>query len=74
MINTYVYPWHTDEVCSIGKVMARNYHDCEKKIIEKYFDKYEDLTEDSEYQLFLDELYDKHGIIIGDIYDISEFE
>ena len=42
-MNTYLFPWHTDEVCRIGKVVARSYEDCEEKIKSMYINKYDDL-------------------------------
>lgn len=73
-MNTYIYPWYDDENCSIGKIKARSFTECEDKIITKYCDIYDDLSDMSSFDGFLDELYDKHNIVIGDIYDIDEVE
>ena len=41
-----------------------NYEDAISRIIKRYWDKYDDLEEE-EWDKFLDELYDKHDIIIS---------
>ena len=66
-MNTYLFPWHTDEVCRIGKVVARSYEDCEEKIKSMYINKYDDLDD------FCEELADKHGIYLGEVSEINEF-
>lgn len=72
-MNTYLFPWHTDEVCRIGKVVARSYEDCEEKIKSMYINKYDDLDDLLDYDDFCEELADKHGIYLGEISEISEF-
>ena len=69
-MNTYLFPWHTDEVCSIGKIVARSYEDCEEKIKSMYINKYDDLLD---YDDFCEELADKHGIYLGEVSEINEF-
>lgn len=72
-MNTYLFPWHTDEICSIGKIVARSYEDCEEKIKSMYINKYDDLDDLLDYDEFCDVLADKHGIYLGDISEINEF-
>ena len=60
-MNIYLFPWHTDEVCTISKVVARSYEDCEEKIKSMYINK------------FCIELAEKHGIYLGDVSEINEF-
>lgn len=72
-MNTYLFPWHTDDTCTISKVMARNYNECEEKIKNIYLEKYDDLDDLLDYDDFLYDLGDKHGIFIGDIFEINEF-
>ena len=55
-MNTYLFPWHTDEVCRIGKVVARSYEDCEEKIKSMYINKYDDLDDLLEYDDFCESL------------------
>ena len=72
-MNTYLFPWHTDEICSIGKIVARSYEDCEEKIKSMYINKYDDLDDLLDYDEFCRVLDDKHGIYLGDISEINEF-
>ena len=72
-MNTYLFPWHTDEVCRIGKVVARSYEDCEEKIKSMYINKYDDLDDLLDYDDFCEELADKHGIYLGEVSEINEF-
>lgn len=72
-MNTYLFPWHTDEVCRIGKVVARSYEDCEEKIKSMYINKYDDLDDLLDYDDFCEELADKHGIHLGEVSEINEF-
>lgn len=72
-MNTYLFPWHTDEVCRIGKVVARSYEDCEEKIKSMYINKYDDLDDLLDYDDFCEELADKHEIYLGEISEINEF-
>ena len=61
-MNTYLFPWHTDDVCRIDKVVARSYEDCEEKIKSMYINKYDDLDDLLDYDDFCEELANKHGI------------
>ena len=72
-MNTYLFPWHTDEVCRIGKVVARSYEDCEEKIKSMYINKYDDLDDLLDYDDFCGELADKHEIYLGEVSEINEF-
>jgi hypothetical protein len=72
-MNTYLFPWHTDEVCRIGKVVARSYEDCEEKIKSMYINKYDDLDDLLDYDDFCEELADKHEIYLGEVSEINEF-
>lgn len=72
-MNTYLYAWHTDEYCTISKVIARNYEDCENKIKSEYTNEYEDLDDLLDFDEFCGELANNHGIYIGDIFEINEF-
>lgn len=71
-MNTYLYAWHSDEVCTIDKVLARNYEECEDKIKAIYTNKYDDLNDLLDFDDFCEELGNKHGIYIGDIFEINE--
>lgn len=52
-MNVYLFPWYTKENCSITKIVARNYQDCEFKIKEIYLDRYEDLDDLLDFDDFL---------------------
>lgn len=73
-MNTYLYPWYDEVTCTITKVVARNFQDCEDKIKESYINKYDDLDDLLDFEEFCDDLYEKHGIVIGNIFDINEIE
>lgn len=72
-MNIYLFPWHTDEVCTISKVVARSYEDCEEKIKSMYINKYDDLDDLLDYDDFCIELAEKYGIYLGDVSEINEF-
>lgn len=71
-MNVYLYPWHTDDRCSIGKIVARNYKDAEEKLMREMCNKY-DVDDTLEFEDFLSQLGDDCGLYIGDIYEIDEF-
>lgn len=73
-MNTYLYPWYDDNDCQIKKVTARSYEECLDKIQEMYYNKFEDLSDTASFDDFLDEIWNKHGIFIGDIHELDEFE
>ncbi len=53
--------------------MARNFEECQNKIMEKFIDFYSDLDDTMDFDDFVWDLYDKHEIFIGDIFEINEF-
>lgn len=71
-MNTYLYPWHDDEQCSISSIQARNYNECEEKIMEYYCDKY-DISDLLDFEEFKTTLGDEYNIFIGTIFEINEF-
>lgn len=72
-MNTYLYPWSSDEYCDIQKVIAKSLQDCERKIIEYYCNKWNDLSDTLDFEEFVDQLFEEHNIYIGNIYEIDEF-
>lgn len=72
-MNTYLFPWHTDDTCMIGKQEAKSYDDCLEKIKYKYTCKYYDLDDLLDFDDFCEDLADKHGIYLGEVYEINEF-
>ena len=72
-MNTYLYAYYNGENCSIKKMMARNFEECQNKIMEKFINFYSDLDDTMDFDDFVWDLYDKHEIFIGDIFDINEF-
>lgn len=72
-MNTYLFPWSSDIECSITKIVARNFQDCEDRIKDIYLNKYDDLNDLLDFEEFCEELCDKHGIFVGNIFEIDEF-
>lgn len=72
-MNQYLYPWHDLYGNNqIEVILAKSYNECKEKIVEKYLNMY-DLDDTLEFDDFLDQLCDKYGVYVGDIYDINEF-
>lgn len=71
-MNTYLVPVYNDfeESNKIEKYCASSMDECEDKIMTRYGDLYDIYIDD--YLSFLRELWDTHGIFIGEIYDIDE--
>ena len=59
-----IYAAGTVDNLEVKSIIAMNYEDAISRIIKRYWDKYDDLEEE-EWDKFLDELYDKHDIIIS---------
>lgn len=72
-MNTYLYPCCIDGYCTIKKVLARNFEECQTKIMEYYIQHYNHLDDTLNFSDFADDLYEKHDINIGDIFEINEF-
>lgn len=69
----FIYAYVDDDsgVPEIRSIMAKDYEDAQDRLIEKYFNKYDDLEDGSDYSEFTNELFDKHGINLSEIYDIE---
>lgn len=69
----YLYPVYDDDSgdLRIETVVANNLSQAKDKIAKKYFNKYDDLQNDS-FDELITELFDEHNIYIGDVYDIEE--
>nr|DAX08871.1 MAG TPA: hypothetical protein [Bacteriophage sp.] len=72
-MNTYLYPYFNGENCSIKKVMARNFEECQNKIMEYFIDRFNNLDDTMNFDDFIYDLYEKYDIFIGDIFEINEF-
>jgi len=72
-MNTYLYPYFNRENCSIKKIMARNFEECQDKIMEYFINHFNHLDDTMDFDDFVCDLYEKHDIIIGDIFEINEF-
>lgn len=59
-----------DGVNVIESVTANSIEDAKDKIIQRYFDMYDDLESDN-WEDFLVEMDAHYGVIIGDLYDIE---
>ena len=63
-MDKFIYAEGTVDNLEVKSIIAMNYEDAISRIIKRYWDKYYDLEEE-EWDKFLDELYDKHDIIIS---------
>ena len=63
-MDKFIYAAGTVDNLEVKSIFAINYKDARNRIIKRYWDKYDDLEEE-EWDKFLDELYDKHDIIIS---------
>ena len=63
-MDKFIYAAGTVDNLEVKSIIATNYEDAKSRIIKCYWDKYDDLEEE-EWDKFLDELYDKHDIIIS---------
>lgn len=72
-MNTYLYPYFNVENCSIKKVMARNFEECQNKIMDYFINNFSNLDDTMDFDDFVYDLYEKHDIFIGDIFEINEF-
>ena len=60
----FIYAAGTVDNLEVKSISATDFNDAKSRIIRRYWDKYDDLEEE-EWDKFLDELYDKHDIIIS---------
>ena len=63
-MDKFIYAAGTVDSLEVKSISATDFHDAKSRIIRRYWDKYDDLEEE-EWDKFLDELYDKHDIIIS---------
>ena len=63
-MDKFIYAAGTVDNLEVKSIIAMNYEDAISRIIKRYWGKYDDLEEE-EWDKFLDELYDKHDIIIS---------
>ena len=75
-MNTYLIPWSNPEECDILKITANSYEDCVDKVIEHYAEEFDSdaLAEYTDYEEFSQLLLDNHGIFLGSIHEIEEYE
>lgn len=53
--------------------MARNFEECQNKIMEYFIDRFNNLDDTMNFDDFIYDLYEKYDIFIGDIFEINEF-
>lgn len=71
-MDKFIYAIGTDSDVEIKSIMATSIADAENRIIDKFWNKYKDVTSE-EWDDFLSELYDKYGILISSkILEIDE--
>lgn len=63
-MDKFIYAAGTVDSLEVKSISATDFNDAKSRIIRRYWDKYDDLEEE-EWDKFLDELYDKHDIIIS---------
>ena len=63
-MDKFIYAAGTVDNLEVKSISATDFNDAKSRIIRRYWDKYDDLEEE-EWDKFLDELYDKHDIIIS---------
>ena len=63
-MDKFIYAAGTIDSLEVKSISATDFNDAKSRIIKRYWDKYDDLEEE-EWDKFLDELYDKHDIIIS---------
>ena len=63
-MDKFIYAVGTVDNLEVKSISATDFNDAKSRIIRRYWDKYDDLEEE-EWDKFLDELYDKHDIIIS---------
>ena len=75
-MNTYLIPWSNPEECDILKITANSYEDCVDKVIEHYAEEFDSdaLAKCTNYEEFMQLVYDNHGIFLGSIHEIEEYE
>ncbi len=64
-MDKFIYAVCNSRQTSVNIILATSYQDAQNRIIQKYWDKYDDLEED-EWKTFLQELQKKHGIFISE--------
>ena len=63
-MDKFIYTAGNVDNLEVKPIISNKYKDAKSRIIKRYWDKYDDLEEE-EWDKFLDELYDKHDIIIS---------
>ena len=63
-MDKFIYAAGTVDSLEVKSISATDFNDAKSRIIRRYWDKYDDLEEE-EWDKFLDELYDKHDLIIS---------
>ena len=63
-MDKFIYAAGTVDSLEVKSISATDFNDAKSRIIRRYWDKYDDLEEE-EWDKFIDELYDKHDIIIS---------
>ena len=63
-MDKFIYAAGTVDSLEVKSISATDFNDAKSRIIRRYWDKYDDLEEE-EWDKFLDDLYDKHDIIIS---------
>lgn len=75
-MNTYLIPWNDPEECDILKISANDYKACQTKVMNYYVKKFDsdELADCTDYDEFLQLLWDNHDTYLGPIHEIEEYE
>ena len=75
-MNTYLIPWYDESECNILKITANSIDECEEKVMEHCADKFDDddLAGFDDYEEFLDDIWERFNLYLGDIHEIEEYE
>lgn len=74
-MNVYLIPFYDDAGCDILKITACSLEACKDKIMGHYADEFDDddIAAD-DYEEFLNDLYERFGVYLGEIHEIDEFD
>lgn len=75
-MNTYLIPWYDESSCDILKITSSSIEGCKEKVMEYYANKFDDddLAGFDDYEEFLDDVWERFNLYLGDIHEIEEYE
>jgi hypothetical protein len=70
-MDKFIYAVSNSNSKEIHHIYAKNFKDAQDRIIQNYWDKYDDLEEEK-WENFINELWKKHSVLITK--DLKEFD